>query len=562
VPGQTVTFNASPRAQISPASATTGVNGQASATLRLPMTEGVALATAQAGRQLVTFSARSAAFSLTNFPALSQAVDSALGNGSDSIRQKGALLTSVASILRYHQLRNELPQPNGLADPGTLNQFLKSLCVFDGQGNRICDGFVSPAAGAEQTVNLWRLNAFVGSGLDVRVEQADLGSVRDLVAGGSPVLVALSLASLGSHFAVATGIAGNGDLILADSAFSQPSLNAYLNGFNGPGGAVQGTLSGAVRLLPGVSSAQFLAVNSAPVAISSLAGACGRTLQFPDTAASSAGTRLPGAPGTLYFLACDGAAGPYQLDIASQGAYNGTFTDLSPNGGRAALTGSGPASSEIVRNGANWSLAPLALSISAGGVVNAASLTEQMAPGGLVNVYGAGFVQAGVATTVQINGEQATVTAAFPFQLSVQIPFDIPSGPATLMVAGNGSAQQPIAISDVAPAIFSTSPSQAAIANLDNSTNGPSNPAHRGDWLQIYATGLGVVDPALNLASTPVSVVIAATEIPAALAGLTGVPGVYQVNVQLPSSMPPGLSLPLYLKQGTATSNTVSVAIQ
>ena len=35
-----------------------------------------------------------------------------------------------------------------------------------------------------------------------------------------------------------------------------------------------------------------------------------------------------------------------------------------------------------------------------------------------------------------------------------------------------------------------------------------------------------------------------------------------QVNVQLPSTIPPGLALPLYLTQGNATSAKVTVAVQ
>jgi uncharacterized protein (TIGR03437 family) len=565
IAGQTVTFTASPGAQVAPASTLTLANGQASAKLRLPMSEGDALVTAEAGHQVVTFGAKAAAFSLTGFPVLSQATGGVLGQGSDLIRQKGALLTAVASSLRYHQSRNELPQPNGFADPGTLNQFLKSLCTVDSQGNQVCDGFVSSPPGAEQTVNLWRVGAFVGNLIDVHIEQADLNSVRDLVAAGSPVLLALSLNGLGSHFVVATGIARDGGLVIADSGFAQTNLKSYINGFSSSAGTIQGTLSGAVRLVPGrSSSAAFLVENSAPVSISSVAGACGQPLQFPAVAANTASGPPAAAIGTLYSQTCDGSSGPYQLDIAAQGAYTGTFTDLSPNGSRTALTGSGASSSEILHSAATWNLAPVTVSISAPGVVNAASFTNAIAPGSLAFVYGAGFVGAGSSTSVQIDGEDATVLAAFPFQLSVQVPFDIPPGTATLkVVSENGSAQQPIIISDVAPAIFSTGPSQAAITNLDNILNAPSNPAIRGNSIMISATGLGAVSPLDGLtAATLVSVVIGGVEVPAS-AGLTPeAVGLYQVSLQIPFDLPPGLNLPLYLKQGAAISNIVSVAIQ
>jgi len=115
VAGRTVSFAASPGAQVSPATAVTGANGLASATLRLPVGGGIALATALAGSDVVTFSARASAFSITNFPALSQAVSGVLGNGSDTIAKKGALLTAAASLLRYYQQLGVVPQPNGLA---------------------------------------------------------------------------------------------------------------------------------------------------------------------------------------------------------------------------------------------------------------------------------------------------------------------------------------------------------------------------------------------------------------------------------------------------------------
>jgi uncharacterized protein (TIGR03437 family) len=557
VPGQTVTFAASPGALVVPASVVTGANGQAGAMLRLPLAEGVALATARAGGQLVTFSARSAAFSLTNFPVVSQAIDGTLGNGSDPIRQKGALLVAVASILRYRQLRNELAMPNGLADAAALNQFLKSFCVLDSQGNKVCDGFISRGSGSEQTLNLWRVGAFTGNSVDVHIEQADLNAVRDLVAAGSPVLLALDLGSPGSHFVVAMGVAAGGGLIIADPAFGQTSLNGYLNGFPNGGGTVKGTLSGAVRLLPQAPHFPgFLVAAGSPIGISSAAGPCRETLQFPDTAAVP-GTLPARQPGVLYFAHCGDSAGPYQLDSSSPG----TFTDLSANGGAAVLNG--PASYEITRSGAQWAVSPLTLSIAAPGVVNAASLTGDLAPGGLVSIFGAGM---GSATTVQINGESATVVAASAFQVNAQIPFDIAPGPATLsVVSGNTAAQQPITIRNGAPAIFSIGPTQAAIANQDNSLNTPSNPALRGAWIVIYATGFGAVSDGdlLRPAVTPVGVVIGGIPVAAAYAGLTpGTAGLYQVNVQLPTDLPPGLSLPLYLTQGDTTSNIVTVAIQ
>jgi hypothetical protein len=60
IAGILVAFNASPGAQVAPASAVTNASGEAETLLRMPLMEGVALATAEANRQVVTFSARGA----------------------------------------------------------------------------------------------------------------------------------------------------------------------------------------------------------------------------------------------------------------------------------------------------------------------------------------------------------------------------------------------------------------------------------------------------------------------------------------------------------------------
>ena len=229
VGGRTVTFTASPGARIFPATTTTDADGRASATLRLPPSVGIALGSAEAGHDVVTFGARSVGVDAPNFPDVSQAIDLPLGNGKTSIRRDGALLTAVASILRYYQTLGLMPQPNGLADPLVLNQFLKSFCTTDDQGNQICDGFLPLGGG--QIVNLWRLSAFAENSVDVSVEATNAGNIRDLVAGGSPLLLALSLNGLGSHFVVATGIGSDGSVLISDPnpVFGQDRKSTRLN---------------------------------------------------------------------------------------------------------------------------------------------------------------------------------------------------------------------------------------------------------------------------------------------------------------------------------------------
>jgi len=410
-----------------------------------------------------------------------------------------------------------------------------------------------------QTVNLWRVGGFVANNVDVRVEQPTVNAVRDLVAGGSPVFLALSLGAAGSHLGVATGIASDGSLTIADPDpnLGKSNLGAYLNGFTSAAGtAIKGTLTGAVRLLPQAPAATgFVVAATAPVTVSSLAGACGATLQLPDASG-----------GPLYFRSCDGSSAPYQLDIAAQGAFNATFTPLGAGGGREVLSGTGVLSSLVDRTGAQWIRSALQLKFDSAGVVNAASSTADIAPGGAISIYGAGLASAGSPTIVTVNSLPAFVYVATPFQVNAQIPPDIAPGSATVSItSGSGTLSRTVTVKPVAPAIFSVGPGQAAITNRNNSLNTPTNPVVRGSVIVIYGTGFGATVRAgtLNATATPVTAVIGTTEIAAAFAGLTpGFVGLYQANVILPDTMPPGLSLPLFLRQGGAVSNTVAVSVQ
>jgi len=548
-PGQAMTFAASPGAQIVSSSTVTDANGNASAVLRLPASASLALVTAQAAHQVVTFSASAAAFSLTNFPAITQVVAGTLGNGTDTIRAKGSLLASAAGIVLYHQMRGELSSPNGLADPVTLNAFLQTG-----------DGFVALPGSTEQTVNLWRVGTFVAGNIDVRIEQADPTTVRSLVAGGDPVLLALALASnQGSHFVVATGIAADGSIVISDPdpSYGQTNLNGYLNG-----GA---TLSGAVRLLPQAPSFPkgFLIVSNDSVQVSSVAGVCGASLSFPGISAAASQT-LAFRPGTLSFYPCAGTSSIYELDANG----SGFLDDLTTTSTHVSLSGAA-APQEISGSPGAWTISPLQTTLFTSGIVNAASLTPDIAPGGIVSIFGAGLA----GSSVTVNGEPAALLAALPFQINAQIPADIPTGTASIAVAStNGSASASAAISAVAPEIFSLSTTlsaplsqQAAIVNQDNTLNTPSNPASRGAYLVIYGTGFGATGSsgALSPVKTALSVVIGGTALVPAFAGLTpGSVGLYQVNLQLPSTIPPGLALPLYLQQGNATGAVVTVAVQ
>jgi len=568
VTGAQVRFNASPGGQVNPATAVTDDYGEAAATLRLPPAEGVALATAEAGRQVVTFSAISTRSVLASFPGFTQTGETPLGAGPGTLAQKGALLAAAASILRYHQNRGELPAPYGTADPPTLNQFLTNRCLFDLPGAQVCDGFIAARPSGEQVANLWRLADFVNGNLTVSVEKPDLDTLRDLVSQGTPVLVGLALAAdgapAGSHFLVAVGVAADGGVQIHDPSplFARSSLGEYLGGFSLGSRTFKGTLASLTRLQPNAPSATgFLVTGDVAFEVTSVVGACGRLIEWPDTPAPA-----ERAPGVFRLRYCDGAQAAYQLDVSSAASFQLTVTDLASGGSRFEVSGAAAAAYKLARPAGQLVIAPQDVSFSAGAVVNAATFMPGVAPGGLVAIFGAGLARAGVGTVVEIGGLPALLIAASPFQLNVQAPSELKAGPQRVVVRSPyGVAEQTVEFADIAPAIFLLEGGRGAVVNQDFKLNLPSNPALRGQAVVVYGTGFGAVSQSgkLWVVRQPVMAVLQGLELPAAFAGLApGYPGLYQVNVVLPRNLPPGLDVPLVLKQGGASSNSVPAAIQ
>jgi uncharacterized protein (TIGR03437 family) len=588
--GAAVTFQASsPGTQLTVTSAVTDMNGQARTYVRLPASAGVTGVTASlsatgltAGQGVVTFYLISAASSLSGFPSLQQTGTAVLGHGTATIAQKGALLTAVASILQYHQNRGDLPSPNGMATPAALNSYLTSLCSADSNGNAVCDGFLSNSStSGEQIVNLWRAAQFTG-GVDVTVVNPTVSAVADLVAQGEPVLLSLGLSNngvaAGGHFVTAIGVAADGSLEIQDPnpLFAQTNLNNYLNGFSAGGGAWQGTLLGAVRFAVRVPVAtRFLAgALSQPAALMSMlalnvtsaAGACGSAVPMEDSVDSS-GNPPSGGALVSRLSVCDGAQAAYQIDTGASQPYSAFVTDLASGGSVFNLSGNAAASYVLTRPVSVLVVSALTASVAAGAIVNAATFTSGLAPGGIMAVFGTGLSGAGMATTVTVDGAAAAILFASAFQVNAQIPPGTAPGVHTVQVkSAYGAAQQQIAVSTVAPVIFLLSgSSEGAVLNQDYSLNTALTPLPRGQVLQVYATGLGatVKQGLYSVASTAVTAVVNGTELATSYAGLApGFVGLYQVNIPIPATISPGSGILLTLKQGGQMSNTVTIALQ
>jgi len=188
-------------------------------------------------------------------------------------------------------------------------------------------------------------------------------------------------------------------------------------------------------------------------------------------------------------------------------------------------------------------------------------------------IFGSGLSGPASETVVEINGVAAKVIFRSPYQIYVQVPLDLAPGSYSMQVRSPyGTATTNIEVQAIAPAVFlipgesgPTKPARGAIVNQDGLLNSPLAPGRRGQVLTIYCTGLGAVTASGTLFRTQAAVtgLLNGVEIRPTFAGLTpGFIGLYQVNLPVPAATPPGLDLPLLLRQFERDSNIVFVAVQ
>lgn len=214
-------------------------------------------------------------------------------------------------------------------------------------------------------------------------------------------------------------------------------------------------------------------------------------------------------------------------------------------------------------------------------VVNAADFTTNLAPGGLISIFGSQLSPVNLATQeiplptalgdtcLTVNGLPVPMLFVSPSQINAQMPFEtIGNVTLVLRTPGGVSDNFNMLVSPGAPGVFQSGVAgpeidlPTIIRSDDNQLVTPSNPVHKGDTLVIYLTGLGQTNPPvpdgqpgpavpLAVALTQPVITLGGVPLTIAFAGLApGEVGVYQINVTVPGGVPQGLSIPLSIKQG------------
>ena len=224
-------------------------------------------------------------------------------------------------------------------------------------------------------------------------------------------------------------------------------------------------------------------------------------------------------------------------------------------------------------------------------VVSAADGSQNVAPGGLVSIYGQQMSPMNMATStvplptalagscLSVNGVPVPLLFVSSGQVNAQLPNNV-GGSASLTVHTPGGVSDAFSfnVSSSAPTVFmsgSAGPMSglATIVRADNNQLvTPTNPIHQKDTLVIYLTGMGVTFPSVDAGQpAPLSPLAQVTAGPSVTIG--GVPlqiqyaglvpgevGVYQINAYVPFGVPQGIDEPLAISQGGSTT-TLSVRV-
>jgi uncharacterized protein (TIGR03437 family) len=170
---------------------------------------------------------------------------------------------------------------------------------------------------------------------------------------------------------------------------------------------------------------------------------------------------------------------------------------------------------------------------------------------------------------------QNQVNAVVPYEVSVDTTLQL------IVQRGNTySVPVQIDMAQAQPAVFSIggAPGAAGVIQVYPAKGGqpyfasPSAPAHAGDPIVLYCTGLGLVSPAATDGVAPgqLSRTVSAPQLtvggqsaPVSFAGLTpGFVGLYQVNAAVPSGTQTGASVPVTLAIDGQISPLITLAIQ
>jgi uncharacterized protein (TIGR03437 family) len=228
--------------------------------------------------------------------------------------------------------------------------------------------------------------------------------------------------------------------------------------------------------------------------------------------------------------------------------------------------------SYILHNFPNYGIAPGALFIIAGtGLANpgAAILQSSASPGLPLSLNGA-------SVSVTVNGitTHPALYYATPTQIAAVLPSGTPAGTGTLTVTYNGTSSPPATIQVVASALgldtyYGSGTGLGVATDATGALINYANSAAPGQILTLWGSGLGAdsadsdttFTPAPHSVNVPLQIYIGGVPAQIGYQGASGYPGLNQINVTIPASVPPGCHVSVVAISGAMVSNTVTLPV-
>jgi len=260
-----------------------------------------------------------------------------------------------------------------------------------------------------------------------------------------------------------------------------------------------------------------------------------------------------------------------------------------------AATGTDSEAYEILVGVQTPSLSGTGVFLNPLGVINAASFAppgNPISPGQFVALFGTGLAPSTATAkppypatlnnvSVLINGKNAPIYFVSAGQINALVPFAT-TGPTATIVVQNGTASSnsvTVPVGTTAPGVYSMDQSgsgSGAILKADFSLVNDANPVGAGDTVLIFLTGMGTTNPTvadgtagnvstLYKSTSDVAVYVGGVAGTVAFNGLApGFPGLYQINVVLPATLPKGKNgrLPLAISTGNAFHDQVDISVR
>lgn len=284
--------------------------------------------------------------------------------------------------------------------------------------------------------------------------------------------------------------------------------------------------------------------------------------------------------GAIFAVSTNGGNAAKLLVTSNSGGSLGVqYTTYGATGGGGGPTG--PTITQIQNNYSyilpgfpNYGIAPGTLFIIKGSGMSdpgTAVLQSSASPGIPATLNGAS-----IAVTVNGTTTHPGIYYAIPAQIAAVLPSGTPAGTGTITVTYNGTTSAPATITVVQSALgldtyygggtglgVATNPVTGTLYNYNNS-------AKPGETIVLWGSGLGadtadsdtVYTTTPHAVSVPLQIYIGGVLATIGYQGSSGYPGVNQINVTIPGSVPPGCAVAVVAVSGSVVSNTVTLPVK